>query len=598
MVTISNDRLTVMHHRRSRFRALIQAVMPSSVQDVNQEGVNQERVNQVNRGSDDSTVGVTLQRIIETGLIFACFAAFAGQLPPDVNESHYLTKAKHFWDPDWAAGDLFLGSSFAHWGFYLIAGWLTTFMSLAAVAWTGRIVTWGLLAFAWQRLSWKLVPARWMSVVSSLFFLLLNDQFHLAGEWVVGGFEAKGLAYFFVLLALGNMIGGNWRWVWSLLGFSMAFHVLVGGWAFLAAIITWFSLNWHPDEDRPRHVSSLFSKIKSQALPLMAGLTIGAIGVIPPLWADVSATPETAAAARMIYVNHRIAHHLTFDAFPTLHVARFTLMIVFWFLLDQWIKKRSPPLHHKMKPIFFFGAGSLLFSFGGLLISGIAEQNVQLAVNSASLLRFYWFRLSDFAIPAGVAISGSAIIWYWLGTDPRFRTRLSCAVFVVCIVGASGFSIMKKYEDPRPRADRRWSTDFSHDPIRAVETYQNWRKVCQWISENTSRNASFITPADQQTFKWYAGRREVVCWKDVPQDANGIIEWRERLIELYEPQLRYANGMMSFSDNQLRDMARRYEATHLLVPQRHVDSTATPTGLKQVYPVDAGEKTTFVVFEF
>ena len=56
---------------------------------------------------------------------------FAGQIPPDVNESHYLPKAKHFWDPTWCAGDLFLGSSFSHWLFYVTTGWLTRFLSLA-----------------------------------------------------------------------------------------------------------------------------------------------------------------------------------------------------------------------------------------------------------------------------------------------------------------------------------------------------------------------------------------------------------------------------------------------------------------------------------
>src|SRR5690606_37270496 len=34
---------------------------------------------------------------------------------------------------------------------------------------------------------------------------------------------------------------------------------------------------------------------------------------------------------------------------------------------------------------------------------------------------------------------------------------------------------------------------------------------------------------DHQTFKWYAQRPEVVTWKDVPQDAESVIEWSRRL---------------------------------------------------------------------
>ena len=143
---------------------------------------------------DDTLISTPAQpvfwRSIEVILIFGCLLMFAGQIPPDVNESHYLPKAKHFWDPTWCAGDLFLGSSFSHWLFYVTTGWLTRFLSLAATAWVGRIVTWLLFAYAWQRLSWRVISIRWFSIFSSILFLLLNDRFHMAGEWVVGGFEA------------------------------------------------------------------------------------------------------------------------------------------------------------------------------------------------------------------------------------------------------------------------------------------------------------------------------------------------------------------------------------------------------------------------
>ena len=57
----------------------------------------------------------------------------------------------------------------------------------------------------------------------------------MAGEWMIGGLEAKGLAYVFVLLALGALARGRWRAVWPLLGAASAFHVLVGGWSVVAA---------------------------------------------------------------------------------------------------------------------------------------------------------------------------------------------------------------------------------------------------------------------------------------------------------------------------------------------------------------------------
>ncbi|MFG0295345.1 MAG: hypothetical protein ACF8PG_05500 [Maioricimonas sp. JB045] len=44
---------------------------------------------------------------------------------PGVNEPHYLTKARNFYDPAWCAGDLFLESGNAHWVFYVVMGPLT-----------------------------------------------------------------------------------------------------------------------------------------------------------------------------------------------------------------------------------------------------------------------------------------------------------------------------------------------------------------------------------------------------------------------------------------------------------------------------------------
>src|SRR5687767_7341576 len=89
--------------------------------------------------------------------LLAVFFLFAGSPPPDVGEAHYLAKAKHYWQPNWVAGDLFLESADAHGVFYWTFGWVTQFLSLEASAWLGRAITWLLLAWSWRRLSWSLV---------------------------------------------------------------------------------------------------------------------------------------------------------------------------------------------------------------------------------------------------------------------------------------------------------------------------------------------------------------------------------------------------------------------------------------------------------
>ena len=61
----------------------------------------------------------------------------------------------------------------------------------------------------------------------------------MAGEWVIGGVEAKGFAYVLVFLGLEALAANRWNRVWLLLGAASAFHVLVGGWAAVAAGLAW-----------------------------------------------------------------------------------------------------------------------------------------------------------------------------------------------------------------------------------------------------------------------------------------------------------------------------------------------------------------------
>src|SRR5438045_7846391 len=63
----------------------------------------------------------------EIASIVLVFFLFGGSLPPDVGESHYLVKAKHYWQPAWCAGDLFVESRDAHAMFYWTFGWVTRF---------------------------------------------------------------------------------------------------------------------------------------------------------------------------------------------------------------------------------------------------------------------------------------------------------------------------------------------------------------------------------------------------------------------------------------------------------------------------------------
>jgi hypothetical protein len=543
------------------------------------------------------------QWLLETLLIAVCFFLYAGQPAPDVNESHYLTKAKHFWDAGYCPGDLFLGSSFSHWLFYVCFGWMTKFMSLTAFAWTGRVLTWSLMAFAWQKLSHAIVPLKFMSVLSALFFLLLNDKFHLAGEWVVGGFEAKGFAYFFVILGLSQLVKGNWKYVWPLLGAASAFHVLVGGWAVLACLFASVVVQVRRASNRSTTLEFWKVRTNDWWIPLVIGGLLALAGILPPLISDFGATAADKQFASEVYVGQRIAHHLDFDAFPTWHVARFAILIAFWGLLYQWLRSRlmlNPVIfHRKLEPLQDFATGALLISFLGLIISGLADSGNAFC---AGLLKFYWFRLADFAMPATISLASCFVIAFWLELENDVFRRASSVIFTVCVFLAAGLLFLERHQLQIPNADVRSLPQYPESETRFRESWQNWVKVCDWIRNSTPEDAVFITPHQQQTFKWYALRTEVVSWKDIPQDAKSIVQWHQRLREIQDPQQYSEMEILMYTDEQLSGLAKKYGANYLLMPQSVYDLACSDAEYGKpkfecVYPTE-GQKATWVVLKF
>jgi len=563
-------------------------------------------------------------RVMEMGLIFALFVAFSSQPPPDVNEAHYLTKAKHFWNPDWCAGDIFLESSNAHWLFYVTFGWLTKFCSLPTVAWIGRGLTWAFLAFGWQRICQRLNFTPGTAVVSAMLFLLLNTNFHLAGEWVVGGFEAKGIAYGFVLLAISEMIVGRWKITWLWLGLAGAFHVLVGGWALLATMFSFAlerklgsSLSSHEKvvtDQSDKHDATTSDDLCPNAtvqgetimpqIPFwLLGVAILMVGAVPPLLANAGVSPAETAAADKIYVSQRIAHHLNFGNFAISHVARFTVMVAGWLILFQFSLRHGGERTAR-RTLFHFGIGSLLISLVGLCLSAGLESQSGKTVDAeldrvfsvAGLLKYYWFRLSDFAIPATLALGIGWGLGNLLGTKNSFSRKLSASMMIVLIMVATMLMIVDRYRDPRPMGDRRGLPSYPDDAKRTQQTYENWIRVNDWIRINTPADARFFTPHEQQTFKWYAARSEVVNWKDVPQDAPALLAWNRRVDQLLWPQKRFESGLMVYSDAQLRALGKQYNADYLLMPQWQVELATERTGLKQVYPENPHDRATYVIF--
>lgn len=504
-------------------------------------------------------------------LLTLAFFLVAGWPPPDVNEAHYLAKAKHYWQPQWCEGDIFLESGDAHLTFYWVFGWVTRFLSLAATAWLGRFISWAAIAAAWTLLNRDLQLGRLWSLLSGVLMIALIERAHMAGEWLVGGVEAKSFAFPLVLFGLREAVLARWRWAGLWMGAATAMHVLVGGWSWIALSLAWLLIG--RDEQKLRQLLPLWS--------LSAVIALG--GVLPGLNLGGQATAVERALAHQIYVFERLSHHLVFHRFPHLFMLRHGLLVTLWAWLAIALRHEKP-----VRRLNAFIAGAIGIAICGVVIDQSLLMRPQW---SAALLRFYWFRLADVVAPLGVGLMAC------LGTRRLQieRPLLGQWLSIVLILLAAAHVLdvyIEAREDMRPAAVKQPLHRRSMSELSREEWFRDWRNACDWIDANTARDALFITPRHQQTFKWYAQRAEVVNWKDVPQDARGLIEWRDRMRRVHRPRLPRA-GLIGHGSYGLRRLGERYQADYVVVDQ---SLTNRRLMLPQVYPASPRENSTFVIY--
>jgi hypothetical protein len=86
----------------------------------------------------------------------------------------------------------------------------------------------------------------------------------------------------------------------------------------------------------------------------------------------------------------------------------------------------------------------------------------------------------------------------------------------------------------------------------------------------------------------------VVTWKDVPQDARGLIEWKKRIDEIHPRDTgHHRHDLAAFNDATLVGLAQKYGAKYLLIDRSRGGRSI---GLPMVYPLLSGDNSSFAVY--
>ncbi len=507
--------------------------------------------------------------IVETILLAMLFFAYAGDATPMVNESHYMVKAKNFWQPEFCRNDLFASSAKAHVTFYVLFGSATQFLSLAQATWVGRLVGWTILAYGLQSLCWAVQPRRYYSLAVAVVWIAGIEYCDLAGEWVVGGIEAKVPAYGLVLLGMSQMVQRHWGRVWILFGAASAFHVLTGGWSVVAGLITWWFTERGLEDRRPLISAALF----------LGGL-LALFGLVPAVALMSGTSPEDATLAARIYTYYRIKHHLLPADFYAISYVRHALLIGATAIIARIYWKQAP-----IRTVGWFTAGAVWIALVGLIIGLLPPFAPDLA---AKLLRYYWFRLTDAMVPLMAGLLVARLI---ADAKPRLRWA-GIAITTIASLLIAGSSYQRSSLKIPPAASNALVGLPEASSAEQQQAFADWLTVCRWARASSPIDEVFLTPRHQQTFKWFAERAEVVNWKDVPQDAASLKEWHRRFQEVYP--LRLGSVRVTVRYDKLREFREKYGVRYVIVDRRMVGPNLP---LIQLYP--AGEETneTYAVYE-
>ena len=89
-----------------------------------------------------------------------------------------------------------------------------------------------------------------------------------------------------------------------------------------------------------------------------------------------------------------------------------------------------------------------------------------------------------------------------------------------------------------------------------------------------------------------AERAEVVTWKDIPQDAAGLAEWRKILSEVFPPE-GYGSDPTANTDAEIMAIAKKHGASYLVVDRTRASRII---GLPRLHPDDEPPNPTYAIY--
>lgn len=500
----------------------------------------------------------------------------------EVNEVDVLPLARQYADPNWIPNDWYLNQPPGYrLIFQAIFGNLAATWGFLATSIIGRLFCYVLVASGFALVGRRLGLNLLFLLLAITLFIYVDfakgielynykDQGVVTYEWIVGALETKAVAYGLVLLAIAWMLAGRYFLMALLMGLATSFHVLVGGWTFIPAII-WIALNRQ----------NSFKNIQHIAYVILIYL-IGSALAIPAIWQQLFSPNPTEAIALQampekitpsyIYVFLRLPHHLNplswspewWRSFLIYLLVLGTGVAILWWQKDF---QHLPGTYEARIGLAGFALLTLIPFAIGLAIAPFDTQG--------KLLQYYPFRVGDVMLPLSACFILICVL------EEFAKTNIGGVVLLISLV-IFGWVCSIQFKEFRGQLVK-----IQHFPAEAQEAKSDWKDMCAWIRQHTPKSALVISPpAEFANFSWLSERPTLVKYKLLPQNKAGLLSWYTRLNDLSgvtnpwqtkpgerlkssQVREKLTEGYNGLTTDQIRTLMVKYQSKYFVTDIKH-----------------------------
>ncbi|MGZ4799711.1 MAG: DUF6798 domain-containing protein [Acidimicrobiia bacterium] len=503
--------------------------------------------------------------ILPTLLVLGVTLVLYGWPVPRLSEELYLPLVRRVAHPSYLRGDWTFGGDFAeHWLFDHIFSPVAGALSVDAFGWLGRLVFWPVLGLLLIRLGNRFGLSPW-AAAGAVTFWLLSNQAAIGGEWILGTFEAKTVAYVCLLGALLAITARRIPLGLALLGLTLSFHPAVGLWSAWAAGIALLAL---PETRR--------STLRWCWLAILLA--------VPGILGGLSAAGDPSNALQRFVVLQAIPYHTDpFFGGKTLgwaQVVLHTAIVLAMFGFNVWSYSKSD---HNLTQRFFAAfqvAAAVPFVFA----------YIARAFDLWSFLRLMPLRSFPLIVPLVFFFQSFRYARQLAQTKGVSRRKRRRARRDAALVVVATLAIAVLPTSPLLAAPRMISRNF-----KAWTTVDHMARAFDWVRENTPTDTHCIFPVDRQDSFDRSERPQVANWQAIPYDR--LAEWKSRIDDLVGgpgyfagsdwhgdlPTLRAAYNRLT--TEQIDHIAAKYHADCLVSETKYPYQVVHQDGPVRVYAI-------------